>query len=122
MPSNYIYTAERSRFDTSLWRHLENKVKQISKLNGMKRMGNFFRTPVGDGWALVGDAYHRKDSLDAQSIYDALIGAKYLFDMRHLKDDYRNAKQTGTATEANATTTRPYSPPTKQTHHNETAA
>jgi 2-polyprenyl-6-methoxyphenol hydroxylase-like FAD-dependent oxidoreductase len=45
---------------------------------GMKRVGNTFRTAAGPGWALVGDAYHQKDSIDAQGIYDALLGAKLL--------------------------------------------
>lgn len=45
---------------------------------GMKRVGNSFRSPAGPGWALVGDAYHQKDSIDAQGIYDALLGAKLL--------------------------------------------
>ena len=60
-----------------VWRRL-TKAQQVSKLSGMKRMGNLFRQATGDGWALVGDAYHQKDSLDAQGIYDALAGAKIL--------------------------------------------
>jgi len=52
--------------------------RQASELSGIKRMDNLFRKAYGPGWALVGDAYHQKDSLDAQGIYDALLGAKLL--------------------------------------------
>jgi 2-polyprenyl-6-methoxyphenol hydroxylase-like FAD-dependent oxidoreductase len=51
---------------------------QVSPLSGIKHMGNKFRQAFGPGWALVGDAYHQKDSLDAQGIYDALLGSKLL--------------------------------------------
>ncbi|MBV7327946.1 NAD(P)/FAD-dependent oxidoreductase [Chloroflexi bacterium TSY] len=60
-----------------VWRRLKN-AQQVAKLSGMKRIGNLFRQPIGDGWVLVGDAYHQKDSLDAQGIYDALLQAKLL--------------------------------------------
>jgi 2-polyprenyl-6-methoxyphenol hydroxylase-like FAD-dependent oxidoreductase len=53
---------------------------QVSPLSGIKHMGNKFRQAYGTGWALVGDAYHQKDSLDAQGIYDALLSAKLLSD------------------------------------------
>jgi len=52
--------------------------RRVGPLAGMKRVGNLFREAGGDGWALVGDAYHQKDSIDAQGIYDALLGAKLL--------------------------------------------
>lgn len=60
-----------------VWRRLAH-ARQSSDLRGIKRMGNLFRAPGGPGWALVGDAYHQKDSIDAQGIYDALLGAKLL--------------------------------------------
>ena len=60
-----------------VWRRLA-KATQVSKLSGMKRIGNLFRQPVGNGWALVGDAYHQKDSLDAQGIYDTMLSSKFL--------------------------------------------
>jgi 2-polyprenyl-6-methoxyphenol hydroxylase-like FAD-dependent oxidoreductase len=60
-----------------VWRRLA-LARQSSDLRGIKRMGNLFRAPGGPGWALVGDAYHQKDSIDAQGIYDALLGAKLL--------------------------------------------
>ena len=37
---------------------------------------NFFRTPYGPGWALVGDAGHNKDPLTAQGISDAFRDAE----------------------------------------------
>jgi flavin-dependent dehydrogenase len=37
---------------------------------------NFFRTPYGPGWALVGDAGYTKDPVTAQGISDALCGAE----------------------------------------------
>ncbi|MET0390997.1 MAG: NAD(P)/FAD-dependent oxidoreductase, partial [Polyangiales bacterium] len=64
----------------SLWQRLAH-AKQVSKLHGMKRLGNLFRPACGPGWALVGDAYHQKDSIDAQGIYDALLGARVLAQM-----------------------------------------
>ncbi len=60
-----------------IWRRLEGRVR-IGELAGMKRIKNLFREPGGPGWALCGDAYHQKDSIDAQGIYDALAGAKIL--------------------------------------------
>lgn len=37
---------------------------------------NFFRTPYGPGWALVGDAGYNKDFITAQGISDAFLGAE----------------------------------------------
>lgn len=37
---------------------------------------NFFRTPYGPGWALVGDAGYTKDPITAQGISDAFRDAK----------------------------------------------
>jgi 2-polyprenyl-6-methoxyphenol hydroxylase-like FAD-dependent oxidoreductase len=52
--------------------------RQVSALNGIERTQSLFRKPCGPGWALVGDAYVQKDALDAQGVYDALLGAKRL--------------------------------------------
>lgn len=49
-----------------------------SRLLGLKRIGNGFRRAGGPGWALVGDALHYKDPVDAQGFYDALRGGKLL--------------------------------------------
>lgn len=37
---------------------------------------NFFRTPYGPGWALVGDAGHTRDPITAQGISDAFLDAE----------------------------------------------
>ena len=60
-----------------VWRRLKGAT-QATKISGIRRMGNMFRQPAGTGWALTGDAYHQKDSLDAQGIYDALLMSKFL--------------------------------------------
>lgn len=60
-----------------VWRRLR-RARMVSELAGIKRMGNLFRQHGGPGWALVGDAYHQKDSIDAQGMYDALLGSKLL--------------------------------------------
>ena len=60
-----------------IWRRLAG-ARRCGALAGMKRVGNLFREAGGPGWALCGDAYHQKDSIDAQGIYDALLGAKLL--------------------------------------------
>ena len=39
-------------------------------------MPNFFRTPYGPGWALVGDAGYNKDPITAQGISDAFYDAE----------------------------------------------
>ncbi len=39
---------------------------------------NFFRQPHGPGWALVGDAAHTKDSINARGITDAFIQSEIL--------------------------------------------
>jgi 2-polyprenyl-6-methoxyphenol hydroxylase-like FAD-dependent oxidoreductase len=41
---------------------------------------NYFRTPYGDGWALVGDAGYNKDFITAQGMQDAFRDAEFLAD------------------------------------------
>lgn len=71
--------------------------KQVTALSGIKNVGNLFRQASGNGWALAGDAYHQKDSYDAQGIYDALLGAKVLaqqlIDWKAGKKDWHAAMQ-----------------------------
>jgi len=52
--------------------------ERITDVRGMRRVGNMYRQPGGTGWALVGDAYHQKDPIDGQGIYDAVFSAKML--------------------------------------------
>ncbi len=60
-----------------IWERLK-EAERITDISGMKNVGNLYREAYGDGWVLVGDALHQKDSYDAQGIYDALFGAKLL--------------------------------------------
>ena len=50
----------------------------ITKISGIRDVGNFYRQAYGAGWALVGDAVHQKDPVDGQGIFDALFTAKVL--------------------------------------------
>ncbi|MDX2160217.1 MAG: NAD(P)/FAD-dependent oxidoreductase [bacterium] len=60
-----------------IWQRLQFG-ERITGVHGMKRVGNLYRTPGGDGWALTGDAYHQKDPLDGQGIYDAIYISRAL--------------------------------------------
>jgi flavin-dependent dehydrogenase len=60
-----------------VWQRLQN-AEMTTTVRGMKKVGNLYRQPGGDGWALVGDAYHQKDPIDGQGIYDAVYTAKLL--------------------------------------------
>lgn len=60
-----------------VWQRLEN-AERVTEVRGMKRIGNLYRDSGGLGWALVGDAYHQKDPIDGQGIYDAVFTAKLL--------------------------------------------
>jgi 2-polyprenyl-6-methoxyphenol hydroxylase-like FAD-dependent oxidoreductase len=44
---------------------------------------NYFRTPFGPGWALVGDAGYNKDFITAQGISDAFRDAELCADAVH---------------------------------------
>lgn len=61
----------------ALWNRLTN-AHPVTDVRGMKKIGNLYRTPGGPGWALAGDAYHQKDPLDGQGVYDAVFTAKQL--------------------------------------------
>lgn len=52
--------------------------RQVGPVVGIKRIGNRYVEAGGPGWVLVGDAFHQKDPIDGQGIYDALIEAKVL--------------------------------------------
>jgi flavin-dependent dehydrogenase len=52
--------------------------EMVTTVRGMKKIGNLYREAGGKGWALVGDAYHQKDPLDGQGIYNAVFSAKAL--------------------------------------------
>lgn len=59
------------------WKRLDG-ARMVTELEGIKPVENGYREPVGSGWALVGDAYHYKDPIDGQGIYDALLESKLL--------------------------------------------
>jgi flavin-dependent dehydrogenase len=59
------------------WKRLQN-ARQITEIEGIRPVENGYREAYGSGWALVGDAFHYKDPLDGQGIYDALTETKYL--------------------------------------------
>jgi 2-polyprenyl-6-methoxyphenol hydroxylase-like FAD-dependent oxidoreductase len=57
--------------------------RREEKWTGTAGVANYFRTPFGPGWALVGDAGYDKDPLTAQGISDAFIDAEHLADALH---------------------------------------
>ncbi|MFP5415672.1 MAG: NAD(P)/FAD-dependent oxidoreductase [Actinomycetes bacterium] len=52
--------------------------KRAERWSGSADVDNFFRTPHGPGWALVGDAGYQKDPILAQGISDAFRDAELL--------------------------------------------
>jgi flavin-dependent dehydrogenase len=54
--------------------------RRAARLAGTGDLPNFFRTPCGAGWALVGDAGYHRDPLTAQGISDAFRDAELLAD------------------------------------------
>jgi 2-polyprenyl-6-methoxyphenol hydroxylase-like FAD-dependent oxidoreductase len=54
--------------------------RREEKWVGTAGVPNYFRTPHGPGWALVGDAGYCKDPITAQGISDAFIDAERLAD------------------------------------------
>jgi flavin-dependent dehydrogenase len=60
-----------------VWRHLKNATRR-TPVFGLKQVVNGYREGSGSGWVLIGDAYHYKDPVDGQGIYDALLSAKLL--------------------------------------------
>ncbi len=50
----------------------------ITELKGIRQVENAYREAYGQGWALTGDAFHYKDPIDGQGIYDALNESKLL--------------------------------------------
>ncbi len=71
-----FYEGALSRYE-GVRRRLDG-AKRVSSVVGLKRIGNRMLEPAGRGWALVGDAFHHKDPVDGQGIYDALLEAKLL--------------------------------------------
>ncbi len=57
--------------------------RQETRFSGIGNIPNFFRTPYGPGWALVGDAGYHKDPVTGQGIMDAFLDAELLADALH---------------------------------------
>lgn len=70
------YLAELQKYPR-VWNQLKDAEK-ISEVAGMKNIHNGYHELGGKGWVLAGDAAHFKDSIDAQGIFDALLGTKLL--------------------------------------------
>ena len=52
--------------------------KREDRFHGTPDLANYFRTPFGPGWALVGDAGYNKDPITAFGITDAFLDAELL--------------------------------------------
>lgn len=57
--------------------------RPVGRVLGLKRFGNGYRTAGGPGWLLAGDAWHYKDPVECQGIYDALLGTRILAEELH---------------------------------------
>lgn len=68
---------ETLKAQPQVWQRLEN-ASLVTRVRGMRKVGNMFRQAGGNGWALVGDAYHQKDPIDGQGIYDAVYTSRTL--------------------------------------------
>ncbi len=73
-----------------LWSRMDS-AEMVTSVRGMKHIANYYRQAGGPGWALVGDAYHQKDPLDGQGIYNAVITGKAL---AHSIRDWKRGKLT----------------------------
>lgn len=60
-----------------VWDRMQS-AERVTSVRGMRKIGNHYRQAGGKGWALVGDAYHAKDPLDGQGIYNAVVTGKAL--------------------------------------------
>lgn len=82
------FTANRTRIRGDVEGHLlemfelapafAERVRQGRRLSRIvgAAVRNYFRTPYGPGWALVGDAGYNKDYITAQGIADAFLDAE----------------------------------------------
>jgi flavin-dependent dehydrogenase len=68
---NYLKTFELA----PEWAERVHAAKRVEKLTG-GGVRNFFRTPFGRGWTLVGDAGYTKDPITAQGISNAFRDAE----------------------------------------------
>jgi 2-polyprenyl-6-methoxyphenol hydroxylase-like FAD-dependent oxidoreductase len=76
--ANYLKTLE---LEPSFAARVRDAKREERFAGGTVR--NFFRTPFGPGWALVGDAGYNKDPITAQGISDAFRDAELLAGALH---------------------------------------
>ena len=76
MSPEEFYLASLQRIPKA-WKRLEN-ARRVTDLEAIRPVENGYREAYGPGWALVGDAFHYKDPIDGQGIYDALTETKVL--------------------------------------------
>jgi 2-polyprenyl-6-methoxyphenol hydroxylase-like FAD-dependent oxidoreductase len=79
----------RHNKDENFWKAMDSDPRigprlragtQIQPIKGAGDFVNFVREPVGEGWALVGDAGQHKDPIFGQGIGDAVRSAEMLAD------------------------------------------
>lgn len=71
------YRATVATTAPALWQQLTDATP-AERLYGTGDQRNFFRQAYGPGWALVGDAGHHKDSINAHGITDSFVQAELL--------------------------------------------
>lgn len=79
----------RRNKDENFWKAMDSDPRvgprlrsgtQLQPIKGAGDFVNFVREPVGDGWALIGDAGQHKDPIFGQGIGDAVRSAELLAD------------------------------------------
>jgi 2-polyprenyl-6-methoxyphenol hydroxylase-like FAD-dependent oxidoreductase len=89
--ANYLRTADTHFNGQKLEDHYHEAIESVPRLHGMlkdarrvtpvvgiRRIDNGYRQAYGDGWALVGDAFHYESPIDLQGIYNALLASRFL--------------------------------------------
>ena len=80
------FEANKHDIEGNMLKQFELAPEWAEKVAGAKReakwagtaVPNYFRTPYGDGWALVGDAGYNRDFITAQGMQDAFRDAELL--------------------------------------------
>lgn len=89
---NSQFAAVRQDYEGAFFRALQRtpdfaarvaQGRRETRFTGIGNIPNFFRTPYGSGWALVGDAGYHKDPVTGQGIMDAFLDAELLAEALH---------------------------------------